>query len=98
LQMRKLRTWTPGSAKPLTWVSTRATTGGQNTAIGHAAAYGVTTGNGNVMIGFNLADACITGSNNTFLGENTALAQGQIYLSGPITLGEGVLLLLASLG
>jgi len=30
------------------------------------------------------------GSNNTFLGANTALAPGQLYLSGSIALGEGV--------
>jgi len=41
------------------------------------------------MVGYNSGGTCISGSNNTFLGSNTALAPGQIYISGSIALGEG---------
>jgi len=71
------------------------TTGTQNTATGYLAGggpYGLQNGKRNVMVGYISGGTCISGSNNTFLGANTALAPVQIYLSGSIAPGEGVIM------
>jgi hypothetical protein len=57
-----------------------ATTGGNNTAIGHSALEANTTGTDNVAVGYQALDANTTGTSNTAVGFNTL---------GGVTTGTG---------
>jgi hypothetical protein len=65
--------------------SSTANTGGNNTAIGIFAGYGVTTGAGNTILGTSAANNLTTGGNNVVLGYGAATSSATI--SNEITLG-----------